>query len=190
MKEDDRDLIERYRDGDIAAMDALVERYRRPLYAFLWNLNGAREADDVYQETWFRALNNIRAYRQGNFYGWLIRIARNLTIDRARRKQPDCSLDEERADGSPLRTPVDERDADPGERAEQSDFADALRRAVARLPQEQKEVFLLRVQTETPFRAIAAAQGVSLGTALARMQYALDKLRRELAEYEDGRTLS
>ncbi len=185
MSDSDWACVARYQRGDVEAMDALVEKYRRPLYAFIWRKTGwPEDADEVFQETWFRALSKLAGYRPDNFFGWLVRIARNLMIDRARRRRPDFSLDEERGDGRPMHTPTDDRDPGPLGHLERSDFSAALHAAAARLPDEQREVFMLRVQGNVSFKAIAKIQGVSINTALARMQYALDKLRRDLAEYD------
>ncbi len=189
MIESDWTCIARYRQGDVAAMDALVEKYRRPLYAFIWSKTGrAEEADDLFQETWFRALNKLSNYRNDNFFGWLVRIARNLAIDRARRQRPETSLDAEREDGRAALEIEDGRAPDPACQLARKDFSQALAEAVSRLPEEQREVFVLRTQGEVSFREIAKTQGTGINTALARMQYALDKLRRDLAGYGQERT--
>ena len=178
MDRDDYQLIERYRHGDVEAISLLVEKYRRPLFGFILNMTeGQGDADEVFQETWFRALRKLDSYRQKNFMGWLVRIARNLIIDRHRRHRPTVSLDATREDET---TPVREL-ADPGpdpsDRAVTDDDVGAIARAVEALPEEQKEVLLMRIQAGLSFKEIAKSQAVSINTALARMQYALSKLR-------------
>jgi len=178
MDTEDRGLIRQYRDGDVEALSALVEKYRRPLFGFILNMTeGQGDADEIFQETWFRAIRKLDSYRQKNFMGWLVRIARNLVIDRYRRKRPTISLDMTREDDT---TPILEL-VDPGpgptNQAVTQDDLGAVKRAVDTLPAEQKEVFVMRMQSGLSFKEIAKTQGVSINTALARMQYALSKLR-------------
>ena len=82
-----------YRRGDTEALGRLVEQYRRPLYGFILNMTEGREdADEVFQEVWFRALRSLDRYRDRRFLSWLFRLAHNLIIDRARRrKTPGCA---------------------------------------------------------------------------------------------------
>ncbi len=183
----DRSLLARYKRGDVNALEALVERYRRPLFGFILNMTEGREdADEIFQEVWFRAIRKLGLYRQKNFCGWLMRIAHNLVIDRARRRKPDRSLDEEREGGATLASVLPSGERGPTDNAQASDIGRAIARAVATLPADQKAVFVMRVKAELPFKEIAKIQGVSINTALARMQYALAKLRPLLkTEYDD-----
>jgi len=170
----------------VGALNDLVEKYRRPLFAFIINMTGGQnEADEIFQEVWFRAIRNIEGYEEKNFFGWLARIAHNLVIDRSRRRRPDMSLDEDLADGTPLRDALPSSTPGPEREIEKKDLARKLAGAVASLPDEQKEVFLMRIQADLPFKEIARVQKVSINTALARMQYALAKLRPMLREYQD-----
>ena len=182
MDRPDKELLARYRRGDVDALETLVHRYRQPLYGFIAGMTQNRtEADDVFQEVWLKAIRKIGGYRHRSFCGWLVRIARNTVIDRARKKRPDVSLDEQRDDGVSLLELVPSGEPDARRRAEAGEAGEQIRRAVAELPAVQREVFMLRTQMELPFREIARLQGVPLGTALARMQYALVKLREKLA---------
>lgn len=183
MPDADHELLQQYRMGDVAAMDRLVEQYRRPLYGYILNLTeGRRDADEIFQETWFRALRKLDSFKGGNFFGWLVRIARNYVIDRARRAGPDCSLDESLEDGQPRVERTAGGGLGPDGAAADADLGARIRAAVAGLPIEQREVFVMRTTLETPFKEIAEIQGVSINTALARMQYALAKLREGLQD--------
>jgi RNA polymerase sigma-70 factor, ECF subfamily len=182
----DKEQLIRYRRGDADALGELVEKYRRPLFAFILNMiGGQNDADEIFQEVWFRVIRNLDSYEEHNFFGWLARIAHNLVIDRARRKQPDVSLDEELTEGSSLRDAIPSRTPGPERQIEKHDLAASVLAAVETLPPDQKEVFLLRIQADMPFKDIARVQKVSINTALARMQYALAKLRPLLREYEE-----
>jgi len=181
MDETDRDLISKYREGDISALETLVEKYRRPLFGYIVNMAGNRaDADEIFQEAWFRVIRGIGSYRHSNFLGWLMRIARNIVIDRSRRKKPDLSLDQEREEGGTLAEVIPGSDPGPSREVEAGELKHAINEAVAELPGAQKEVFIMRVWSGLSFKEIAGIQRVSINTALARMQYAITKLRPKL----------
>jgi len=178
MEATDKELVDQYRRGHVEALDALIERYRRMLFGFILSrTRGAGDADEVFQETWFRVIRKIDSYRERNFGGWLVMIARNIIIDRVRRRKPDMSLDASPSEGLTLADVIPGNDPGPRRRIEANDLGQAIAAAVAGLPDEQKEVFLMRVEADLSFKEIARAQRVSINTALARMQYALAKLR-------------
>jgi RNA polymerase sigma-70 factor (ECF subfamily) len=182
-QETDMELISRYRRGDDKAMEFLVEKYRRQLFGFILNMTrGAGEADDIFQEVWFKALKKIGTYTENNFPGWLIRIAHNIVIDRIRAQKPNLSMDMENEDGQSLGQTIAAPVQSPSRRLEAQEIRKKITQAVESLPPEQKEVFLMRVETDLPFKEISAIQGISINTALARMQYALAKLKAMLQE--------
>ena len=183
MEPTDKDLLTRYRRGKVEAMEVLIEKYRRSLFGFIINMTQGRdEADEIFQEVWLRVIRKHDKYKHGNFCGWLVRIAHNVIIDRSRRKKPDLSLDEEREEGYTLGQTIESKDPGPGIKLAESDLGERMVKAVSSLPKEQKEVFLMRVQADLSFKQIARVQRVSINTALARMQYALSKLRALLGE--------
>lgn len=171
--------LTQYREGDVEAMGKLVEHYRRPLFGFILRMTEGRgDADEIFQEVWIRVIKSQHRYTHKNFKSWLFRIAHNLVIDRARKRKPIVDLQAGREDEeSVFETHV----VDPGiTSAAQIDartIGEHISRAVRQLPTEQREVFLLRTEADMPFKKIASIQGTSINTALARMQYALSKLR-------------
>lgn len=177
--------LDEFRQGRRAALDRLVEHFRRPLYGFILNMTEGRDdAEEIFQETWHRTLRHLDRLDGRRLSSWLFRVARNLVIDRARAKKPMESLHQPLSDGEPGARPLADRLADPGlspagETAGR-DLGERLRRAIGQLPAEQREVFLMRIEGEVPFREIARLQRVSINTALARMHYALAKLRNDL----------
>ena len=181
MEPRDKDWLDRYRGGEVAALGEMMEHYRRPLFGFILKMTEGRdEAEDIFQEVWMRAIRHLDSFKDRRFLSWLFRIAHNLIIDRARKRKPDYRL-EDQLDGQ--RSWEDTTAAggrDPAQQAGDADVSRLIQAAVERLPLNQKSVFLMRMNTELTFREIAAIQGVSINTALARMQYALDKLRAEL----------
>ena len=188
MDQDDAKLLAEYRAGDDEALGILVEKYRRPLFGFIIRFSEGREdADEVFQEVWVRAIKNMNRYRQKSLLSWLFRIAHNLMIDRIRRCRPEVSLDTPaQAGASALADHLAGTILGPDRESSGRDLGLCIEAAAAKLPPEQREVFWLRMQADLSFKEIAKIQKCSINTALARMQYALSKLRNELAvEYRE-----
>ncbi len=187
MDRTDDELLASYFDGCIEDLEELVEKYRRPLFGFICGMTGAGgDPEEVFQEVWFRVIKKLTLYRSRNFLGWLMRIARNLVIDAARRKKPAVSLDAEQEDGRVLIEKIAGGNPGPVAGIKNAELGDRISRAMAELPVEQKEVFVMRSQSDLSFKEIARIQKVSINTALARMQYAVDKLRLILkSDYEE-----
>lgn len=188
MKDEDQDAIEAYKKGDANALEPLIEKYKRPLFSFILKMSEGREdADEVFQEVWFRAIKNIHRFHTGNFLSWLFRIAHNLMIDRARRGWRSVSLQQQRSDDSDSQCYEDKLPASgitPAEEVAGHDMGLRIEAAINKLAPEQKEVFLMRTYADTPFKEIAKVQRCSINTCLARMQYATSKLRSLLeADY-------
>ncbi len=185
---DDEALLRRYeRAGDAAAMEALVRRHAAALGAFLagW-CEDAAGAEDLAQETWLRVLRAPGAFRGGSFRAWLLRVARNLAIDRTRKRAPELWLDapaEPGPDAPALVDTIADEAADPPDAALLGAEDRALLLAAVRsLPGPQRDVFLLRA-AGVPFADIAARFSIPLNTALGRMHYAMKALRSALAPH-------
>lgn len=181
----DNEWITKYKQGDVSALAHLVEHYRKPLYAFIYNmLQGRGDAEEIFQEVWLRAIKNLKSYRDKNFPGWLFRIAHNLFIDRIRRENrfvtPPDGEGQRNEPSAMERFPS--RDAAPDQQAAALDLGRRIREALTSLSDDQREVFLMRTEADLSFKEIAAIQNTSLNTALSRMHYALQKLRPLLQE--------
>jgi RNA polymerase sigma-70 factor, ECF subfamily len=187
MELSDHDLLKKYLQGDAQALAVLVDRYRRQVFSFVLGMtSGQEDAEEVFQEVWFRVIRNADKYKDRNFCGWLVRIARNLVIDRARKKRPLVSLDgnSNDSDSRPIELPA--TGLDPAMELQDGELASRIRAAAESLPKEQREVFLMRTQLDLPFKEIAKLQKTSINTALARMHYAVAKMRVALRqEYQE-----
>ena len=178
-------LIKRFLHGEEAAFEALYYRYRKQLYAFLNNLIGpGAECDEVFEETWLKVIDRLPDYRDdGRFGAWLFRVARNLFYDRLRRNRQEREMIPLDADEPPpLSAPMG---SGPGERMELNEVENLINAALAELPTELRETFLLR-QQGVAFKEIAEIQSCSINTALSRMQYALRALRKALSGIDRG----
>lgn len=176
----------RFRGGDAAAFETLVRRHRTDVFSFLSRLLGDRaRAEDLVQETWMKAIAAAPRWEErARFRTWLFSIARNLAVDEARRRafrgtaQP---LDVAGRPGDPTPDRVLAADDPPPDRAASAALLrPRLEAALAALPEEQREVFLLREFAGVPFAEIAAITGTPEPTVKSRMRYALESLRRRL----------
>ena len=186
----DEVLVARYvEEADQAAFRTLVDRHQERVFGYLRGMVKDRDvANDLFQETFFRvirALNKERGSytRQGKFLGWVLRIARNAALDhlRSRKKWQDLGTGEEGDESAWWdRLPDDAPSA--LESVQDMEEADLLKACIDRLPPEQREVVLLRHESDLTFREIADMTDCSINTALGRMRYALINLRRMMEE--------
>ena len=188
MSEEDQNAISAYKNGEANALEPIIEKYKRPLFSFILKMSDGREdADEIFQEVWFRAIKNIHRFHTGNFLSWLFRIAHNLMIDRARRGWRSVSLQQQRSNAPDSPGYEDQLPASgitPAEEAAGHDIGLRVEAAIDRLATQKKKVFFMRTYADTPFKEIAKLQRCSINTCLARMQYAVSKLRSLLeADY-------
>ncbi|MBN2301597.1 MAG: sigma-70 family RNA polymerase sigma factor [Lentisphaerae bacterium] len=183
MAETDNELIDRYRGGNVEALERLVDKHRRALFGYIMNMTRDKhEADEVFQDVWLKVIKKLDLYRERNFPGWLVRIARNTIIDRARRRKPAVSLNDIGGNGESLMGTISAPGQDPVQSAGMRELGNRIAAAVDSLPTDQKEVFLMRTQTGLAFKDIAKIQKTSINTTLARMQYAVARLKPLLEE--------
>lgn len=160
----DEDLAVRLADGDEAALEELLRRYQRPLGAFLGRRTAGRDVEDLFQETWLRVVrSSTRFDRRRRFSTWLFQIAANLCRDWWRKNQrASAEAGEEAAD--PAR---------PAERSLDRITADAL---LETLPDEQREVLILRYYHDMSEAEIAEILDCPRGTVKSRAHNALARL--------------
>ena len=179
MSEDGQLLLGYARRGDVRSLSALIERNARWLKGFLRGLTPSdADAEDAFQDTWMRVIRSCGAYRGGSVRAYLATIARSVVIDRFRRNgRPTVSIDSgDGGDAASVDALVDESPS-PGALVEKSVTAEDVRRAVRTLPSGQREVVLMRIEGEIPFKEIAETMGIPLGTALTWMHAATDRLK-------------
>ncbi len=180
----DNVLIEAFLAGDEGALERLFERYRRPIYNYLHGIfsGDSAVADDVFQETWMRIINALPKFGDlGNFAGWAFRIAHNQAMQSFRRQRTRDKVGALTADGELPESAAARADGAPDAVAHSGEITERLEAALAKLPPEQREVFLMR-REDMSFREIAAIQKCPLNTALSRMRYVTMFLRKELED--------
>jgi RNA polymerase sigma-70 factor (ECF subfamily) len=196
----DEQLMHAYREGNPRAFELLLARHERKVWNFLRRSVGdPTTAEDLLQEVFLRVIkaraDSVDWKGEAKFTTWVYAIARNLCIDHARRAvhRDARSLDAPtRADDEASETLYD-RMADDARDAEGQASDGQVRarvdEAVAALPPDQREVFLLREVMEMPFAEIATVVGAPEPTVKSRMRYALERLREALDDLRAGGTL-
>lgn len=179
----DDELMVRTAEGDESAFRALVERWERPVFAFLDRMLGsAEEAQDLGQEAFLRVWRNARHYRaEGQFRSWLFRIAGNLARSRLRRSKILSWVRFE-----PALHDRDSGSARPDLDLERNESRRAVRAALARLPERQRRAIVLLRYDGLSYKEIAAAMGVSTTAVDSLLQRAMTRLRKELAGKADA----
>lgn len=190
-KSDDQ-LISLYVDGKNEAFDALLERHKDRLFTYIFHAVKNEElADDIFQDTFVKAIMTIRQGRyvdKGHFAAWITRIAHNLIIDYFRQVRNENLQS------------TDDEDVNILNRKEFSDITveDTLvmnqihsdvRRLIRKLPDNQREVLVMRYYRNMSFKEIADTTGVSINTALGRMRYAIINMRRMAEEHNIALTM-
>jgi RNA polymerase sigma-70 factor (ECF subfamily) len=181
----DEALVAGYAAGDVAAFEQLYSRHELPLWRYLLRQCGDRAAaEELMQETWFAVSREAPRFRSdGRFLPWLYTIARHRVIDRHRAEHPAQSLDATDAD-EPLSARLpDERGASPPEESERMEQGRAILAALARLPQDQREAFVLQAEADLSVEDIARITGTTFETAKSRLRYARDKLKALLRDH-------
>lgn len=180
----DSQLVSLYRDGNEEAFEILLHRHKSRIYTAIYLIVKDRyQAEDLLQETYIKAINTIRGGRyneEGKFYPWISRIAHNLAIDHFRKKKryPVIMLE----DGSRVFDSI-QFSEDSFEAVQiAQDTKERLRALIKELPEEQKQVLIMRHYMKMSFQEIAEQTGVSINTALGRMRYSLINLRKKMKQ--------
>ena len=186
-KATDEMLVARYAQGENEAFDMLLDRHKERLYTYIYyNVRNTEQAEDIFQETFAKAIVTIQQGRyseSGKFLAWLTRIAHNLIIDYSRQEKQEClvSCDEEE------RNPQNSLQFSEGTIESQiigHQILSDVRRLVKFLPDDQREVVYMRYYQGLSFKEIADITGVSINTSLGRMRYAILNLRRMTEKYD------
>ncbi len=175
---EDSALMLRYRDGDVAAFEVLYRRHNDAVYRYLLRLCQHRaSAEDVFQEVWSKIVRARDSYRPtAKFTTFLYRVAHNCFIDHVRRTTRHTQVADVEPDTQP--DPADL----PETETERSLARRRLEAALKDLPDEQRDVFLLREEAGLSLDQIAAVTDTNRETAKSRLRYAVSKLRAAVGE--------
>ena len=179
----DEQLIKWYQHGNNEAFETLYRRYKNAIYSYFYRqVQSASIADELHQDVWLNIIrSSSRFSQQSSFKTWLYRIAHNRLIDHYRRNsQRTLNLVQENL---PEPQPTDasqQQSVEPDEHLQQQQLNSLLVQGIERLPQEQKEVFLLHEKTQLSLEQIAHITDNSYEGTKSRLRYAVKKLRQHL----------
>ena len=181
----DQQLLSAYLSGDKDAISILIERHSKRVLDYIRMMVKNNEvADDIYQETFIKVVRFIddgRYTDNGKFLSWVLRIAHNHVIDHFRQAKQQNNLSESDA-GYDILNMKRFADTTVEDRMVSEQIENDLRKLVDNLPEEQKEVVMMRYFGDLSFKEIAEQTNVSINTALGRMRYALINLRKMIKE--------
>lgn len=181
----DEELVALYSEGDNGAFDVLLLRHKNRIYSYVFYIVKDRElTEDIFQETFVKVITTIKQGRyveSGKFSSWITRIAHNLIIDHYRQEKAENHIP-----NSDMTPDVFNRKELSEGNVEDSMISSQvrvdIRKLVAALPDQQKEVLVMRYYQNMSFKEIADATNVSINTALGRMRYAILNMRRMAEE--------
>jgi RNA polymerase sigma-70 factor (ECF subfamily) len=178
-------LVDQAAAGDREARRALFERFREVAYRVALRVTGRPEdAMDVVQDSFIRAFDRLGSFQQeSGFQTWLLRIVTNRALDLVRARKVRLAIPLDGGEDDPVPA-VATRDAltRPGERLEQHELGERLRRAIETLPPDQRAVFGLYATGELTYGQIAETLGVPIGTVMSRLYHARRKLHELLPD--------
>lgn len=183
-KNTDHELIHSFMDGDMNALETLVVRHKDKLYtSILFMVKDKYLAEDIFQDVLIKIIDTIRGGRyteEGKFLPWAMRIAHNLCVDHFRKvkRTPAIKTSDDRDIFEVLNFTEDSAETKMMKRQSH----DRVRRMLDLLPEDQREVIILRHYAELSFKEIAALTNCSINTALGRMRYGLINLRKMMHE--------
>ncbi len=183
----DQDLIHFYLEGHETGLQELIIRHKSKVYTSIYLLvKDQYLAEDIFQDTFIKVINTLRAGKyneEGKFLPWVIRIAHNLVIDyfRKEKRTPLIATQE----GFDIFSVIHILDENAEDRMIREQTHTDIRKLIEKLPEEQKEVLIMRHYGDLSFKEIADITEVSINTALGRMRYALNNLRKMMAERDN-----
>ena len=179
----DAQLAQAFSDGQEKALEVLIHRYKDKIYTSIYMLVKDKYlAEDIFQDTFLKIIKTIKGGRyseQGKFLPWAIRVGHNLCMDHFRRSRQHVMVT--LPDGQDISVLFGAGDM-ASDGIEKRQVHDSVRKMVEGLPEEQREVIVLRMYADLSFKQISELTGVSINTALGRMRYALLNLRKMITD--------
>ena len=185
----DQQLVSDYLDGNVSALETLVNRHRNRIYTFIISkVRNQALAEDIFQDAFFKVIKSLQKGKyneEGKFLPWVMRISHNLVIDHFRKakRMPIAGKPRNDDDTFDIFDLISNSEQTSEEVMIEDEQHNQLRQMLKELPSEQKEVLLMRHYEELSFKEIAEKTGVSINTALGRMRYALINLRKIMEKY-------
>src|SRR5258705_937532 len=180
----DQELIHLYMDGNSEALSTLVYRYKDKIYTSIYLLVKDKYlAEDIFQDVFIRIIDTLKGGRytdEGKFLPWALRIAHNMCVDHFRKVKRSPSI--KTSDDRDIFEVLNFSEPNAEQRMMQGQSHDRVRQMLDMLPEDQREVIILRHYADLSFKEIAELTKCSINTALGRMRYGLINLRKIMTE--------
>jgi RNA polymerase sigma factor (sigma-70 family) len=178
-------LVNAYINGNEKALSQLIERHKQRVYSFIYSKVLDRDVtEDIFQDTFIKVINTLKKgnyNEEGKFLPWVMRIAHNLIIDHFRRNTRMPKF--ENNDDFNIFSVLSDSDLNIEKRMIKSQVEEDVKKLILELPEDQKEVLMMRIYKDMSFKEISEQTGVSINTALGRMRYALINLRKVIEKH-------
>lgn len=180
VKISDQSLVNQYVQGNEACLEMLINRHKERIFTTIHLIvKDTYIAEDLFQETFIKIIRNLKRGKyneEGKFLPWAIRIARNMAIDyfRKMKRMPTITGSDGEDVFRKIKLAVDNKE----EQIIRTEKEDMVRSVIDKLPAEQRQVLILRHYGDLSFKEIAEMTNVSINTALGRMRYALNNMRK------------
>ena len=186
----DQKLVSTYLEGNVSSLETLIKRHKDRIYTFIISkVRNQALAEDIFQDAFFKVIKSLQKGKyneEGKFLPWVMRIAHNLVIDHFRKtkRMPTTSnIKSYDDDFFDIFDFISCEDLNSELTIMEVEQHEQLRKIVQELPEEQRQVLVMRHYEELSFKEIAEKTGVSINTSLGRMRYALINLRKIMQEH-------
>ena len=181
----DQELVVNFIKGDQASLEILINRHKNRVYTYIYLMvRNQHLAEDIFQDTFVKVIKSLLQHKyrdDGKFVSWVTRIAHNLIIDHFRKEKQLNVISNDACESNIFNTKkLSEKNIEDSLIDDQ--ITEDIRKLIDFLPEDQKEVVILRHYAGLSFKEIAEQTNVSINTALGRMRYALINMRKLITE--------
>lgn len=178
-------LVSNYIKGNEQALETLIIRHKQKIYSFIYSKVYDKDvAEDIFQDTFIKVINTLKLgnyNEEGKFIPWVMRIAHNLVIDYFRKNNRMPKFDN--SGEFSIFSILSDSSLNAEKQIIKSQVEHDVRKLIDELPEDQKEVILMRMYNDMSFKEISDKTGVSINTALGRMRYALINMRKIIEKH-------
>ncbi len=182
----DSTLVSNYIQGDEYALGVLIKKHQQRLFSFIYSKVLDRDiTEDIFQDTFIKVIRTLKKgnyNEEGKFLPWVMRIAHNLVIDHFRKSNRMPTF--KNTDEFDIFSVLGDDNLNAEKQIIQEQIFSDVRELVEELPEEQKEVLIMRMYKDMSFKEISENTGVSINTALGRMRYALINMRKLIEKHK------
>jgi len=178
-------LVSNYIKGDESALSVLIKRHKQKIYSFIYSKVFDRDVtEDVFQDTFIKVIRTLKLGKyneEGKFLPWVMRIAHNLVIDHFRKNNRMPKFDNGHEFN--IFSVISDSSLNAEKILIKNQVEADVKRLIEELPEDQKQVLVMRMYNDMSFKEISENTGVSINTALGRMRYALINLRKVIDKH-------